>query len=224
MLRSLLTTPVSVVLTCLFLSIAMTAHAESESGVFTEPDQGEVSTEASAKWYRSLVAQVRVGQGFPSQEMVESRHLELQLGTAISRNTIVGVFFGPSQSKKLDTVYFPATGYTEKRTYGLDTTLIGLWTNILLTDRLSVILAAGLSNTNSELEAVESNGPLTIEPGHPASSKGNLTYRAGVNYLISFQSLSIGPEIGYSSSSSNHDAEVKEIYGSFILRFDSRLL
>lgn len=201
------------------------ADLTHESALFTDPvAEAESDSATDWVWHRNLIAQVRAGRGFSSDVISESSHFELQVGLAISKNTIVGIFYGPNYVKKLDTIFFPATGYTEKRTYDLETNLFGLWTNIQLSERLSLVLAAAISNTNSELAKVESDGPLTIEPGHPASSNFNLAYRAGLNYVMQYRSFGFGPEIGYSSSSSNRDAEVKEFYGSLLVRFDSRWL
>jgi len=181
----------------------------------------ETTPLAELPWYRRLTFRGAFGAGFSPSAYSMPTDYEVALGYQNASWLETGLFYRQESTRYTKDVFFPATGYTETRTYQLAATVVGLELMARTPlDWLSFVVAAGLSQTTSTPSGVTTTAPIPSSlPSDRRVSELYLGKRYGAQLDYSFGRFSVGAEIGVSSSSSSADIEIQQTYFSGVLTY-----
>jgi hypothetical protein len=170
-------------------------------------------------WSKRLTLRVTYGMTFVNKPYNKAMNMQGAIGYRSHSWFESGFSYRKEQALYDDNINFPATGYQETRSYQLDTMLLAPYISFRFSPSLSLLVSAGLSSSISTLSSVTTDAPTpsTLAPGYNKQAAWCPAYHAGLSYEYLLGSIGLGLEIGYGSSSSNPDANLKGVYAAGLL-------
>ena len=160
----------------------------------------------------------------PLNDVARPAHVELGFGRPLAGPFEYAFYLAQSSAQVRDDIYFQNTGNTENRLYEITSQGTGLRLQAKITNRTSVYSQFGITRTTSKLTQVTTDAPIppALSPGKQEGEVWSTAYRIGASYEYFLKNLSAGASLSYGSSSSNKNAEIRDIALGAHLRFTWR--
>ncbi len=185
-----------------------------ENATLTENDPG-------LPWYKRLTVRAAYGMTFVNKPYSKAMNMQGAFGYRSRSWLESGFAYRKEQAAYDESINFAATGYQETRTYQLETLVLAPYMGFRFFPSFSLLLSVGLSSTTSTLASVTTDAPAPspLAPGYTKEAAWCLAYHAGFSYEYLLGPIGLGLEVGYSSSSTNPEANLKGAYAAGLLTF-----
>lgn len=184
-----------------------------------KPVQSLTEDDPELGWWRRLTIRGGYGMIMVEQPYAKAFSMYGAFGYRSRSWLESGFAYRKNQAAYDEKVKFPATGYSETRSYQLESMELTPYLLLRMSRAFSLQLAAGLSSTTSKLDTVTTDAPVpaSLAPGFTREASWCPAYHASLIYEYLLGPLGLGLEVGYGSSSSNPDGNLKGLFAGAVL-------
>lgn len=163
-----------------------------------------------------------LGAGYPLSSALQapSKQLEISSDMFLSGRWKWGPYLGLLLTDEKDSVYFPATGYTETRKSLLTSYTGGLQGRYKWKQGWDFRGALGVSYTQQKVNSVDTNAPIpSTAVGYSKDYPLGVDGKVAIQYSVNKKNWAYGAELGYENTALNSSSQaISIIYLNFLLR------